>query len=222
MKLFKKRESILARYAKAEFEALARQNAAKPPEERALIADFADEITSFLEKLERKLSGESGASMGYLAPMIASAVKYLMRFEPLAPLEDRPEDWIEEDLYDGFVWKRHARCAALSKRDDGIFYSRAIVFVMPEGQCFSGEVLGLRSEQRVRKMPFMPETFYVHLYTKDCDPKDPHAQRDPGRAKPYVFRFSDLEEIKRAAELYDVPPELSNRVQVVQSLGALK
>lgn len=208
MKLFKKRESILARYAKAEFEALARQNAAKPPEERALISDFACEITSFLSKLERKLGGESGASMGFTAPMIASAVKYLMRFEPIAPLEDREEDWhaVYEDR--GEIVYQHTRCSKLFKRNGQIKFIDAITFVEPSGAAFSGMVEGLSSQLHVRKMPFMPETFYVHVYERACPKEHPQAYRRPGTEEYYFYKIADRQELELPSKLYEISPEI--------------
>lgn len=159
-----------ARYAERELSILSKS--ATDPEDRPIIEPFKDEILALCEKFGS--SGQSGESAPMTATAISQAVKHLLLQEPICPVMNLPEEWVDvSNLGDGSGPAfQNARCGCLFK--DGIdgrpYYLDAITWKADtEGEsgnnwdCFSGRVEEFLSRWYIKSFPFEPKTFYIDV-----------------------------------------------------------
>lgn len=160
------------RYAERELQILSKS--ATDPDNRPIIEEFIPEILALCDKFGN--SGQSGGSAPYTAAALSQAIKKLCLQEPICPVMNLPEEWVDVSrLGDGVGPEfQNARCGCLFK--DGLngrpYYLDAIVWKGEEdGDAFIGTVEGYRSRQYVKSFPFEPKTFYIDVVREEL-PED--------------------------------------------------
>lgn len=169
-----------ARFAARELSILSK--AATDPDNRPIIEPFREEILALCEKFGK--SGQSGGSAPFTASALSQAIKKLCLQEPICPIMDIPEEWVDvaeiSDLTKGRTLFQNNRCGGLFKDGDAApYYLDAISFKTQEGGYLninSGVLLPdgskIYSRQRVKKFPFKPKTFYIDIIQKEVAKND--------------------------------------------------
>src|ERR1700733_12817270 len=185
------------RFAERELSILSK--AATDPKNRPIIEPFAEEILALVDRFGK--SGQSGGSAPYTAAAISQALKKLLLQEPISPIMNLPEEWVDVTKYDdsGKCWFQNARCGALFK--DGIdgrpYYLDAIVFKGDKTNAFTGNNINDRmggvigSRQYVRAFPFTPKTFYVDVIDQEVAKDD------------WIHMVKNIKQLRSVFKYYD-------------------
>jgi hypothetical protein len=194
----------LIHFAKTEFDIL---NKLYPdPDNGPLLAPYMPEILALVEKFAKQ--GHSGGSAGIVGPAIASAIKKLLAYSPIAPLTGEAHEWnnaIDED-----VWQNN-RCPAVFKtlehppyyldaiiweEEDGVGINGRAYYTLKEFDMTSsgikerpGRKVQYSSGQTIKGFPFEPKTFHVKCVTRNGE-----------------RWISDIEAFQEACNYYDVRP----------------
>jgi hypothetical protein len=134
------------------------------------------------------------------ANYIIDVFRRLARFQPLKPVTDEEEEWVEvaENLY------QHKRLAGLFKNGETgrSHYLDAIIFVDQDGITFtSNNIEGISSSQYVKSFPFVPKTFFVNVISYEVN-KDDETILEHGSGW-WKSKIKDMEQLKSVWEYYD-------------------
>lgn len=159
-------------FAKRELSILSKS--AVDPNDRPIIEPFKKEILELCDKFGK--SGQSGGSAPYTASAICQSLKKLLLEEPICPIMDIPDEWVDLSSYsDGEYVLQNKRCSGLFKSKDGCWYIDAIIFKEENGITYSGWAIDnnvvITSRQYVKSFPFIPKTFYIDV-VKEILPED--------------------------------------------------
>jgi len=149
-------------HAERELDILLRTFVPEEEGDRLIIEEFIPEIKALVEKFGN--SGQSGGSAPYTASAIATTVKKLCLFEPIAPITGEESEWSQHDWGDKVF--QNNRCGAIFKEgpDGEAYYIDAVIWKgQNDWDRFSGHVQGISSRQYIREFPFKPKTFYVDV-----------------------------------------------------------
>lgn len=144
-----------------------------------IIKDFIPEILALCEKFGN--SGQSGASAPYTASAICEAVKKLMLFKPICPIQGTDEEWNDVSGIGGSKGGKvlqNNRCSAIFKEDGGqAYYLDAITWKTQTGSTWSGTAKTadgkeIKSRQFIKEFPFKPKTFVIDVIEKEVKPHD--------------------------------------------------
>lgn len=182
------------RFAEKELSILSKS--AIDPENRPIIEPFKEEILALCEKFAH--SGQSGGSAPMTATVLAQAIKKLLLQEPICPIMNLPEEWVDVTEYnDGNAWFHNARCSGLFK--DGIdgrpYYLDAVVWVDDKAHQFTGSAwmgaVMLYSRQYVKSFPFTPKRFYIDVVDREVGKDNwEHFVKTPAQLRS-VFKYYD-------------------------------
>jgi len=168
-------------FAELELDILDKSWDRSKPDTCPLVLEFRDEIIALCNKFGQ--SGQSGGSAPYVAGAIASTVKKLLLFTPIAPITGIPDEWVDVGKYsnDKLPMYQNNRCSAIFKDGEdnsGAYYLDAIVWKGDtpgesgnDWDTFTGKVEGISSLQFIKEFPFTPKTFYIDV-TREMLPAD--------------------------------------------------
>lgn len=154
-----------AKHAETEIDILIAS--AKKKNDEAIIAPFKNEILALCEAFGN--SGQSGGSAPFVAGAISKAIKKLLLFQPLCPLTNLDEEWMEvaEDCF------QNNRLSSVFKnsKTGKPYFLNAIVWCgdtvgengSHDWDTFTGMVEGITSRQYIKSFPFEPKTFYIDV-----------------------------------------------------------
>jgi len=185
-----------ARFAQRELSILSKL--ATDPENRPMVEPFIPELLALCEKFG--LSGQSGGSTPMTARALSQAVEKLCLQNPISPIMDFPEEWVDVAEYaEGKSWFQNARCAAVFKdgEEGRPYYLDAIVFVGDKTGQFTGHRIDdgaggfIGSSQYIKQFPFTPKTFYIDVVDHEVK-KDfwEHTVKNERQLKS-VFKYYD-------------------------------
>lgn len=166
----------------------------------AIIRDFIPEILALCEAFGK--SGQSGGSAPYVASALSQAIKKLLLFGTICPLQGTDDEWMEvgDDQYQnkrkGDVFKHG--------KDGRAYYLDAIVWQGEDDyDTFTGSVNGVSSRQYVKSFPFEPKTFYVNVVRDfNVDGLEEKEIIETGLGR-YVYKLKDPAQLDEVFEYYD-------------------
>ena len=176
--------------ARKEFEFLA----ATVPD--AVVLDFKDEILQLIQKFAD--SGQSGGSAPFVRAAIVHTIDKLCMQEPLTPILNVPDEWVDVSDMSGRICFQNNRCSSLFKEEDGrVYHISAVVFVTPKDVAYTGSTVfpdgkRLLSRAYVKQFPFTPKTFYVRVREEEISPND------------WEFYIDDVSQLEPLKELYEL------------------
>lgn len=175
----------------------------------AIVLEFKKEILNLVDKFGK--SGQSGGSAPYVASIIKNVVGKLLLQQPIAPLTNKDDEWVDVTEYSpGDPMFQNKRNSAVFKngKEAKPWYLDAIAFRSKnpedgEEYTFTGSVYTdssynniLKSNQEIKEFPFEAQTFYLDVVSVTVDSEDD-----------YVLVQSDYNRntLKQIAEMYNVP-----------------
>jgi len=121
--------------------------------------------------------GHSGGSAPMAAGVLAQAIKAILGFQILSPLQGNDAEWndVSERGAPGSILFQNKRDSAVFKNADGKCTYNTCIIWKGEDQwdTFTGSIQGIGSSHYIKSFPYMPKTFYVNVYRELYDENNP-------------------------------------------------
>ena len=137
--------------------------------------------------------GHSGSS----APYAINLFKTLAKFDPIGGIQCT-DDEFSNDI-DKDTWQ-NKRLSSVFRDDKGCYYLNAIVWQEQNGSTFTGRVEGIKSAQYIKKLPFIPKTFYVDVVSTEWADKEETEKKEGGGW--WTSKIKDRKQLDAVFEYY--------------------
>ena len=147
-----------------------------------------------------KVFAEQGHSGGSASRTIHLFEK-LARYEPILPINDNSEDWIDTGINGVFLQNKRLPSLFKEREYGKAYYLEAIVFRSQRGTTFTSGGVALSDGSSIGsaqyvKFPFLPKTFYIDVIeTEWADKEGTIPQEGGGWWSSVIKDESQLEEV---------------------------